>query len=55
MNLPKLNDRDRWVKEQLADLIASAETGAEWAEICRQEQDLINQWNVDHGQFGVGA
>lgn len=44
-----------WVDEQLADLIRSAETGADWAEIARLEVELIAQWKADNGQFGVGA
>jgi hypothetical protein len=50
-----MNEIDRFVSEQLADLIASAETGEDWAEICRQEELLKQRWVEDNGQFGVGA
>lgn len=32
---------DREIKEALADLIAKAETGEQWAEICRLEAEMI--------------
>ena len=50
-----MTDAERYAQEQLADLISAAETGEDWAEICRQEQELIRQWHDDNGQFGVGA
>jgi hypothetical protein len=44
--------------EQLQTSIATAETGEQWAEICRLEAEFIaenEQLAIDSGQFGVGA
>lgn len=44
--------------EQLEALIATAETGEQWADICALEAEFIaenEQLAIDNSQFGVGA
>lgn len=54
------------MNQQIQDLIAKAETGEDWAEICRLEAEILgttrfeenecgNDYVSDNGQFGMGA
>lgn len=50
------------VRDRLDALMLAAESGADWAEICRIEDEeligLLRQYEMakkDNGQFGVGA
>jgi len=62
MDIQEIRDAIEATEAQLARLSERAESGEQWAEICRIEADELvplkadlAQWIEDNGQFGVGA
>lgn len=46
-----MTDLERMIADALRDLIAKAETGEQWAEICRLEQEMMESNNADLGNL----